>query len=69
MSTQTAVMAQELGEVETEAQEAAYAAWMREMVKESDNDPRPTVPHDVVMAELRELVAEMKAHKAQGTLA
>jgi len=62
MSTQ---MIEALEEIETEEQEAAYAAWMRAMVKEADDDPRPGIPYDVVMAEMQVLVAEMKARHLQ----
>jgi len=58
MSAQTI---ETLGEIETEEEEAAYAAWMRAMVKEADDDPRPGIPHDVVMAKLDRLLASKKA--------
>jgi len=54
-----------LDEVETEEQEAAYAAWMRAMVKEADEDPRPSIPHDVVMAKALALIAAMKKRHQQ----
>jgi len=64
-----AQMVEALGEVETEEQEAAYAAWMRAMVKEADEDPRPGIPHDVVMAEASALIAAMKERHRKKALA
>ena len=43
---------------EFETQEAAdsYDAWFRAKVQESRDDPRPSIPHDVVMAKMRALL-------------
>jgi hypothetical protein len=43
---------------EFETQEAAdrYDAWFRAKVQESLDDPRPSIPHDVVMAKMRALL-------------
>jgi len=54
-----------LEEIETEEQEAAYAAWMHVMVKEADEDPRPCIPHDIVMAKALALIAAMKERHQQ----
>jgi hypothetical protein len=35
---------------------AAYENWLREKVARSLADPRPSVPHDEVMAEMRAIV-------------
>lgn len=53
MSTQLSPI---VSEFETEEQAASYDAWFRAKVKTSLEDPRPSIPHDVVMAEMRELI-------------
>lgn len=53
MSTQLSPI---VSEFETEEQAASYDAWFRAKVKESLEDPRPSIPHDAVMAEMRELI-------------
>jgi hypothetical protein len=53
MSTQLSPI---VSEFETEEQAASYDAWFRAKVKASLEDPRPSIPHDVVMAEMRELI-------------
>lgn len=37
-------------------EEAAYLAWLKEKVAASLADPRPPVPHDEVMAEMRAII-------------
>lgn len=44
-------------------EEAAYLAWLHEKVAESLADPRPPVPHDEVMAELRQIIERAKAKR------
>jgi len=41
-------------------EEAAYLEWLKRKVEESLADPRPPVPHDQVMAELRAIIDEAK---------
>jgi hypothetical protein len=53
MSTQLSPI---VSEFETEEQAASYDAWFRAKVKASLEDTRPSIPHDVVMAEMRELI-------------
>jgi len=43
-------------EFETEAQAASHDRWFRAKVQTSLDDPRPNVPHDQVMAEMRALI-------------
>ncbi len=45
-----------VSEFESEKQEASYTAWLKAKVKASLEDPRPSIPHDEVMAEMRELI-------------
>ncbi len=53
MSTQLSPI---VSEFETEEQAASYDAWFRAKVTASLEDPRPSIPHDVVMSEMRELI-------------
>ena len=47
-----------VSEFETPEEEAAYLAWLRAKVAASLADPRPPVPHDEVMAEIRAIIEE-----------
>src|SRR3989338_4283765 len=49
-------------EFETEEQAASYDRWFRARVQASLDDPRPSIPHDQVMAEMRALI-ELKRRK------
>jgi len=54
-------------EVETEEQDSEYTAWFRAKVQEAIDDPGPYIPHDAVMARIREIIAkaEQKQSKAE----
>lgn len=39
---------------------AAYDRWFRAQVQEAMDDPRPGIPHDQVMAEMRALIASKR---------
>ncbi|WGK88922.1 antitoxin [Pseudomonas migulae] len=41
---------------ETEEQAASYDLWFRAKVQASLDDPRPNIPHDQVMADMRALI-------------
>ena len=43
-----------VSEFETVEQEASYVEWLKAKVKASLDDPRPSIPHDQVMSELRD---------------
>ncbi|MHC8361349.1 type II toxin-antitoxin system RelB family antitoxin [Pseudomonas sp. LS2P72] len=47
---------------ETEEQAASYDRWFRAKVQASLDDPRPNVPHEQVMADMRSLL-EAKRNK------
>ncbi|WP_130908401.1 antitoxin [Pseudomonas sp. Sample_16] len=51
-----------VSEFETEEQATSYDRWFRAKVQTSLDDPRPNVPHDQVMADLRALI-ESKRNK------
>lgn len=41
---------------EIEEQAASYDRWVRAKVQASIDDPRPNIPHEQVMAEIRALI-------------
>lgn len=43
---------------ETEEQASSYELWMRSKVEKSLADPRPSIPHDQVMAKMYALVKQ-----------
>ena len=47
-----------VSEFETVEEAEAYDAWLRDKVAKSLADPRPSIPHDQVMAEIREIIAK-----------
>ena len=51
-------------EFETAEQEASYTAWLKAKVAASLADPRPTIPHDEVMAEMDALIDEIAAQRS-----
>lgn len=46
-------------------EEAEHTAWLRAKLQASIDDPRPSIPHEQVMAEMRERLAQRKAAKSQ----
>ncbi len=52
-----------VSEFETEEQAASDDRWFRAKVQASLDDPRPNVPHDQVMADMRALI-ESKRHRS-----
>ncbi|WP_434986899.1 type II toxin-antitoxin system RelB family antitoxin [Vreelandella zhaodongensis] len=55
-----------ISEFETQEQADSYDRWFRERVQRSLDDPRPPIPHDDVMAEMRALLESKKRHHAAG---
>ena len=51
-------------EFATTEEAEAYDAWFRAQVEASLTDPRPGIPHDQVMAELRAIIEAKKAKHA-----
>lgn len=45
-----------VSEFDSPEEEAAYDAWFRKKVAESLADPRPSIPHDEVMAEIEKIL-------------
>jgi hypothetical protein len=55
-----------VSEFESEEQEASYNTWFKAKVKASLEDPRPSIPHDQVMAKMEVIIlaAEQKRKSA-----
>ncbi len=58
-----AVLSPIVSEFETEEQAASYDRWFRAQVHASLADPRPTIPHDEVMAEMEAIIAEAEQRR------
>ncbi|HBA7856648.1 TPA: antitoxin [Escherichia coli] len=50
-----------VSEFETTEQENSYNEWLHAKVASSLADPRPAIPHDEVMAEMENLIAQIAA--------
>lgn len=50
-------------EFATEEEAEAYDRWFRARVQASLDDPRPNIPHDKVIAEMRRLVEDRRHEK------
>ncbi|EFN7975825.1 antitoxin [Escherichia coli] len=50
-----------VSEFETVEQENSYNKWLQAKVAASLSDPRPAIPHDEVMAEMEQLIAQIAA--------
>jgi hypothetical protein len=48
-------------EFATTQEAESYDRWFRAQVQESIDDPSPSIPHDQVMAEMREIIAKKRA--------
>ena len=48
-------------EFATTQEAESYDRWFRTQVQEAIDDPRPSIPHDQVMAEMREIIAKKRA--------
>ena len=55
-----------ISEFETQEQADSYDLWFRERIRRSLDDPRPSIPHDDVMAEMRTLIESKKRLHAAG---
>lgn len=55
-----------VSEFETQEQADSYDRWFRARVQASLADPRPSIPHDEVMAEMEAIITEAeKRHRKQ----
>jgi hypothetical protein len=64
ISMTPAILSPLVSEFKTEEQETSYTAWLKAKVQASLDDPRPSIPHDKVMAEARALLAAKKEARA-----
>jgi len=55
-----------VSEFETEELAASYDRWFRAKVQASLDDPRPSIPHDQVMAEMRALLEAKRNQRDAG---
>lgn len=58
-----AVLSPIVSEFETEEQAANYDRWFRAKVETSLADPRPSIPHDQVMAEMDAIIAQAEQRR------
>ncbi len=56
-----AILSPLISEFETEEQATRYAAWVKVKVQASLDDPRPSIPHDQVMAEMEAIIIEAES--------
>lgn len=52
-----------ISEFETEEEATAYDAWLIARVERSIADPRPSIPHEKVMAEAEAIIAQAEARQ------
>lgn len=55
-----------VSEFGSEEEEQAYLRWLEAKVAKSLADPRPPVPHDEVMAEMRQIIETARKNQACG---
>ena len=53
-----AILSPMVSEFETEEQATSYVAWVKAKVQASLDDPRPSIPHDQVIAEMEAIILE-----------
>ena len=56
-----AILSPMVSEFETQEQANSHAAWVKAKVQASLEDPRPSIPHDQVMAEMEAIIAQAEA--------
>ncbi len=57
-SNMAAALSPLISEFENEEQAKSYAAWLKVKVQASLDDPRPSIAHDQVMAEMDAIIAQ-----------
>lgn len=65
MTAQTTKFDPMLSVFDSAEEEADYTAWLRVKLQASIDDPRPSIPHEQVMAEVRERLAQLHSGKIQ----
>jgi hypothetical protein len=56
-----AVLSPLISEFETKEQEDSYSKWLQAKVRASLDDKRPSIPHDLVMAEMSAVIEEAES--------
>ena len=54
-----------VSEFETQEQADSYDRWFRQKVQAALDDPRPSIPHEEVMAEIDEIIRKAAARAAK----
>lgn len=49
----------------TEAEQASYDNWLKRKVEAAINDPRPSIPHEEVVAYMQKRLKELAARKSK----
>lgn len=49
----------------TEAEQASFDNWLKRKVEAAINDPRPSIPHEEVVAYMRKRLEELAATKSK----
>jgi hypothetical protein len=65
MPAQTSKFDPMLSVFDSAEEEADYTAWLRAKLQASIDDPRPSIPHEQVMTEIRERLAQLKSSKIE----
>jgi hypothetical protein len=53
-----AILSPMVSEFETQAQADSHTAWVKAKVQASLEDPRPSIPHDQVIAEMEAIIVQ-----------
>ena len=65
MPAQTTKFDPMLSVFDSAEEEADYTVWLRVKLQASLDDPRPSIPHEQVMVDMRERLEQRKANKSQ----
>lgn len=57
----SAILSPLVSEFETEEMATSYVTWVKAKVQASLDDPRPSVAHDQVMAEMEAIIVEAES--------
>jgi hypothetical protein len=63
LNLMNAILSPIVSEFETEEQATSYDRWFHAQVQASLDDPRPSTPHDQVMAEMDAIIAEAEKRR------
>jgi hypothetical protein len=69
LSTMTTALSPIVSEFDTVEQAESYDRWFRAKVQRSLDDPRPSVPHDQVMAKVQAIIDAKRKENAARSVA